>query len=115
MPQLSATMRNMSEEMMKVNTEASLSPNLSLIVAHHQAGIITEMMDETMESLDDNEDELEEEAQDEVDKVLWQITDGKLGQASGKLGALPARNAATEEEDRQKDEEMERAIAGLLA
>lgn len=76
---------------------------------------MTEMMDETMESLDDNEDELEEEAQEEVDKVLWQITDGKLGQASGKVGALPARNAAAEEEDRQKDEEMERAIAGLLA
>jgi hypothetical protein len=42
-----------------------------------------------MDSLDDNEDELEEEAQEEVDKVLWQITDGKLGVANGKVGALP--------------------------
>jgi charged multivesicular body protein 3 len=50
---------------------------------------MSEMLDDTMESLDDNEDELEEEAQEEVDKVLWQITDGKLGQANGQVGALP--------------------------
>lgn len=48
-----------------------------------------EMLDDTMESLDDNEDELEEEAQAEVDRVLFSITDGKLGQTSGKVGAIP--------------------------
>ena len=48
-----------------------------------------EMLDDTMETLDDDEDELEEEAQEEVDRVLWQITDGKLGQADGKIGSLP--------------------------
>lgn len=52
---------------------------------------MSEMMDETMESLDEDNEELEEEAAEEVDKVLWQITDGKLGQASGKVGALPVR------------------------
>lgn len=51
-----------------------------------------EMLDDTMESLDDNEDELEEEAQAEVDKVLFQITDGKLGQAASKVGSLPVRS-----------------------
>lgn len=50
---------------------------------------MSEMLDDTMESLDDDEDELEDEAQEEVDKVLWQITDGKLGQADSKTGALP--------------------------
>ncbi|KAK4046990.1 Vacuolar protein-sorting-associated protein 24 [Microbotryomycetes sp. JL201] len=94
-PQLSATMRNMSEEMMK-------------------AGILSEMMDETMESLDEDNEELEEEAEEEVDKVLWQITDGKLGQAGGKVGSLPQKTGPTPEE-LQRDEEMERAIAGLLA
>jgi charged multivesicular body protein 3 len=71
-PQLSGTMREMSMEMMK-------------------AGIMQEMLDDTMESLDDaNEDEeMEEEAQEEVDKVLWQITDGKFGQVGTKVGNLP--------------------------
>ncbi|SCZ99513.1 BZ3500_MvSof-1268-A1-R1_Chr3-1g06052 [Microbotryum saponariae] len=94
-PQLSATMRAMSQEMMK-------------------AGIMQEMMDDTLDAIDDDEEELEEEAQEEVDKMLWQITDGKLGQANGKLGTLPQKTGPTPEEI-QKDEEMERAIAGLLA
>ncbi|GAA5943868.1 hypothetical protein JCM21900_000156 [Sporobolomyces salmonicolor] len=95
-PQLSGTMREMSAEMMK-------------------AGIMTEMMDDTMEMLDDDEDELEEEAQGEVDKVLWQITDGKLGQASGKVGALPQATTGPTPEEIERDEEMERAIQGLLS
>ncbi|KAK4046773.1 Vacuolar protein-sorting-associated protein 24 [Microbotryomycetes sp. JL221] len=94
-PQLSQTMRNMSEEMMK-------------------AGIMSEMMDDTMEALDEDNDELEEEASEEVEKVLWQITDGKLGQVSGQVGNLPQKTGPTPEEIR-RDEEMERAIAGLLA
>lgn len=65
LPQLSATMREMSAEMIK-------------------AGIMEEMMDDTMEGLDD--DELEDEADEEVEKVLYQLTDGKLGEV-GKVGA----------------------------
>ncbi|GAA5860987.1 hypothetical protein JCM8547_007998 [Rhodosporidiobolus lusitaniae] len=94
-PQLSGTMREMSAEMMK-------------------AGIMSEMMDDTLEALDEDEDELEEEAQEEVDKVLWQITDGKLGQASGKVGEIPRTTGPTPEEI-ERDEEMERAIQGLLS
>lgn len=37
-----------------------------------------EMLDDTLESLDEDE-ELEEEADAEVDKVLYELTDGKLG------------------------------------
>ena len=37
-----------------------------------------EMLDDTLESLDEDED-LEEEADAEVDKVLYELTDGKLG------------------------------------
>jgi len=75
---------------------------------------MTEMLDDTMETLDDADEELEDEAQEEVDKVLWQITDGKLGQASGKVGALPQTERPTPEE-LERDEEMERAIQGLLS
>jgi charged multivesicular body protein 3 len=96
-PQLSGTMREMSAEMMK-------------------AGIMSEMMDDTLEALDDDEEELEEEAQDEVDKVLWQITDGKLGQANGQVGNLPVRLATgPTAEEQERDDEMERAIQGLLS
>ncbi|GAA5943628.1 hypothetical protein JCM3775_005832 [Rhodotorula graminis] len=101
LPQLAGTMREMSAEMMK-------------------AGIMTEMLDDTMETLDDADEELEDEAQEEVDKVLWQITDGKLGQASAasgnKVGALPQQHAAGPTPDEiERDEEMERAIQGLLS
>jgi len=48
-PEVAATMREMSKEMMK-------------------AGIIEEMLDETMDSIEDSED-MEDEADEEVDKV----------------------------------------------
>ena len=42
-----------------------------------QAGIIEEMMEDTLEMVGDD-DELEEAAQEEVDKVLWELTAGKI-------------------------------------
>ena len=48
-----------------------------------------EMMDDTLEM--EGDEDLEEEADAEVDKVLFDLTDGKLGQA-GKAGTeLPVR------------------------
>lgn len=44
-------------------------------------------MEETLEGLDD--EELEEEADAEVDKVLFELTDGKLGQAGRVASELP--------------------------
>jgi hypothetical protein len=41
-----------------------------------QAGIIEEMLEDTMEGLEDS-DEMEEAAQEEVDKVLYELTAGK--------------------------------------
>lgn len=57
-PEIAATMRDMSKEMMK-------------------AGIIEEMLDETMSSIEDSE-EMEEEADEEVDKVQWILLTIKL-------------------------------------
>jgi hypothetical protein len=55
-----------------------------------------EMMDETLDGLDEDQDELEEEADAEVDKVLYDLTDGKLGVLNGKAGSsLPVRSSHT--------------------
>lgn len=54
---------------------------------------MAEMIDETMESLDEEEDELDEEANEEVDKVLYEITNGKLGDMGAKVGEIPVSRA----------------------
>jgi hypothetical protein len=55
-----------------------------------QSGIISEMIDDTLEM--DEDSELEDEADEEVDKVLYELTDGKLGQAGTVVdSALPVR------------------------
>ena len=75
LPQIGQTMREMSMEMTKVG-----APVLWLICTELvQAGIMEEMLDDAM---DLEEDEgVEEEADEEVDKVLFELTNGKLGQA----------------------------------
>lgn len=47
-------------------------------------------MEETLDAVNDD-DELEQEADEEVDKVLYELTDGKLGQAGRVGGELPVR------------------------
>lgn len=48
------------------------------------------MIDDTLEM--DEDSELEDEADEEVDKVLYELTDGKLGQAGAVAdSALPVR------------------------
>ncbi|KIP04555.1 hypothetical protein PHLGIDRAFT_75736 [Phlebiopsis gigantea 11061_1 CR5-6] len=95
LPQISQTMREMSMEMTK-------------------AGILEEMMDDTLAVEDD--EELEEEADAEIDKVLFDLTNGKLGQAGTVQSELPST------EDKLEDEETERVmeqyrqqLSGLLS
>ena len=45
------------------------------LVCNFQAGLIEEMMEDTFESLED--DDLEEQADQEVEKILWEVTSGK--------------------------------------
>uniref|UniRef100_A0A0K0F7V6 Charged multivesicular body protein 3 (inferred by orthology to a zebrafish protein) n=2 Tax=Strongyloides TaxID=6247 RepID=A0A0K0F7V6_STRVS len=59
-PEIAATMREMSREMTKI-------------------GIIDEMIDNTMESMDP--EDIEELADIEVENTLWEITKGELGKA----------------------------------
>ncbi|KZO93727.1 hypothetical protein CALVIDRAFT_539629 [Calocera viscosa TUFC12733] len=94
LPQISAAMREMSVEMMK-------------------AGIMEEMMEDTLQGIDDDE-ELEEEADEEVEKVLFELTDGKLGQAgtvSTELPSLEDKETVEEGVDMQR---MREQLDGLL-
>uniref|UniRef100_A0A1Q3FBK3 Putative vacuolar sorting protein vps24 n=1 Tax=Culex tarsalis TaxID=7177 RepID=A0A1Q3FBK3_CULTA len=99
LPEVAASMREMSKEMMK-------------------AGIIEEMIDETMESMEDV-DEMEEEAQKEIDKVLWEITAGKLGEAPAAPLAAPAgepsREVAAADADEEQEDDMEDMQSRLQA
>lgn len=54
-----------------------------------QAGIMEEMIDETLDMQED--DEIEEEADAEVDKVLFELTNGKLGEAGSVGTGIPVR------------------------
>lgn len=92
-PEVAQTMRDMSKEMMR-------------------AGIIEEMLDETMSGMED-EDEMEEEAQTEVDKVLWELTEGKLGEAPDVPIATETKPAEVEAEDEDELREMQSRLSAL--
>ncbi|XP_030641770.1 charged multivesicular body protein 3 isoform X2 [Chanos chanos] len=99
-PEIQATMRDLSKEMMK-------------------AGIIEEMLDDTFESMEDDE-EMEEAAEAEVDNILFEITAGALGKAPSKVvDPLPepepvGATAAVEDEEEEEDiEEMQSRLAAL--
>lgn len=96
-PELAQTMQEMSREMMR-------------------AGIIEEMMDESMQSFEEVE-EMENEAQAEIDKVLFELTEGKLGEAPEppKSEEVAAANVepAVELEDESELTEMQSRLAAL--
>ncbi|KAB0790132.1 hypothetical protein PPYR_07892 [Photinus pyralis] len=96
-PEVAHTMQELSKEMMK-------------------AGIIEEMIDETMDAMEEDSQEMEEAAQTEVDKVLWELTEGKLGEAP----APPVTEAKKqvvdvpdEEENEEELEDMQSRLAAL--
>ncbi|XP_062903143.1 E3 ubiquitin-protein ligase RNF103 isoform X4 [Mobula hypostoma] len=99
-PEIQATMRELSKEMMK-------------------AGIIDEMLEDTFESMED-EEEMEEAAEMEIDKILFEVTAGALGKAPSKVtDALPepelaGATAASDEGEAEEDiEEMQSRLAAL--
>ncbi|OCB84519.1 hypothetical protein A7U60_g8505 [Sanghuangporus baumii] len=94
LPQIGQVMREMSMEMTK-------------------AGIMEEMLDDVMEMEDD--EELEEEADAEVEKVLFEITDGKLGAAGTVKDELPAVADSVEEEQERNLEQYQKQLNELLS
>lgn len=95
-PEVAHTMQELSKEMMK-------------------AGIIEEMLDETMDSFEDTE-EMEEAAQSEIDKVLYEITKGEIGKAPeppvSETVSEPTPSVAVEDDDEEL-EEMQHRFAAL--
>ncbi|OJA19006.1 hypothetical protein AZE42_00346 [Rhizopogon vesiculosus] len=95
LPQISQTMREMSMEMTK-------------------AGIMEEMLEDTLQM--DEDEEIEEEADAEVDKVLFELTNGKLGQAGAVGTELPTPEDQLEDEEAERVmEEARKQLNGLLS
>jgi len=95
-PETQKVMMELSKEMMK-------------------AGIIEEMLDDTMEGLNDGE-EMEDAAQEEIDKIILEITTGKLTDApSAVKDTLPAQEQQEEEEEPETEGELEEMQSRLEA
>jgi len=98
-PETQKTMMELSREMMK-------------------AGVIDEMLEDTMEGLNGEED-MEEAAQEEVDKIILELTTGKLGEAPAAvkdtLPAPAAAQATTAEESEESEGELEEMQSRLEA
>ena len=90
-PETQKTMMELSKEMMK-------------------AGIIEEMLEDTMEGLNDGE-EMEEAAQEEIDKIILELTTGKLTEAPNAVkDTLPVPDDVEEVKDEElaeREEELE--------
>ena len=118
LPQISQAMREMSMEM----TKACRPRHTSCAYQTHilQAGIMEEMLDDTLQMEDD--EDLEVEADAEVDKVLYELTEGKLGQAGAAKEDVPVSASlqgylayaysshSQSIQDQVEDEETERAM-----
>lgn len=95
LPEIQKTMHELSREMMK-------------------AGILEEMIEDTMEGLEGEEEE--DAAQEEIDKILLELTAGALGAAPDALkDTLPAaRDEVPVEEEEEDDlEEMKSRLEAL--
>jgi len=95
-PETQKVMMELSKEMMK-------------------AGIIEEMLDDTMEGLNEGE-ELEEAAQEEIDKIILELTTGKLTDAPAAVkDTLPAQESREMEEEVESEGELEEMQSRLEA
>ena len=96
-PETQKVMMELSKEMMK-------------------AGIIEEMLDDTMEGFTE-EESLEEAAQEEIDKIILELTTGKLTDAPAAVkDTLPAQESREEEEEVEEEgEELEEMQSRLEA
>ena len=84
-----------------------------IVVKYHlfsfvKAGIIEEMMEDTMEMVEDVE-ELEEDVQKEVDKILHEITSDKI-KGAPKIPETPIDLPEPEQEEETVPEETEEEL-----
>lgn len=75
-----------------------------------KAGVMEEIMQDTLEQLDEGEDE-EQALDEQVEEILYQATNGKLGQ----LTSLPSNTPLVNEPDatEQIEEEMQARLEAL--
>jgi len=95
LPEIQKTMMELQREMMK-------------------AGVIEEMLEDAI----DNDDEIEEESEAEVNKVLWEITNGLLGEGPSvpeDKVAEPSSSKVAAEGNEEEEPELEAMQARLAA
>lgn len=101
-PELQKTMQELSKEMMK-------------------AGIIEEMIGESMDSVLENDDaDLNNVADAEVERIIFEITQGKLSNLPSVSSNTPSRNTAgaaasaiADEDDEEPEEDMSKRLEAL--
>ncbi|CEP15313.1 hypothetical protein [Parasitella parasitica] len=97
-----------SAEVMKMVNQLARLPEISknmqqMSMEMTKAGIIEEMIGDTMDMMDD--EDIEEAADEEVNKVLFTITDGILGEAGSVGPALETAPVIADQEDEEDEEE----------
>lgn len=80
LPQIQSTMIELERELMK-------------------AGIMTEMVDDTMESLDMGEDEMNEEVEEQVNKIIEEYTTDKFA----KVNNVPTKELPSSQQEEEKE------------
>ena len=81
-----------------------------------KAGIIEEMIEETIDEVTGmDEEEMEEKVADEVEKVLFEITKGQMGKMPTIADKEPIAGGSTEEvpEEEEEIEEMQKRLQAL--
>ncbi|KAG4305162.1 hypothetical protein PORY_001332 [Pneumocystis oryctolagi] len=98
LPELNTTMMAISKEMMKVYKIHICLKNITKI---NQAGIFEEMVSDALDMKDIDQDTTETE---QVDQILFEITEGLLGS----IGPTPTTPINTNEESDQDETSLER-------
>ncbi|KAI8975601.1 Snf7-domain-containing protein [Mycotypha africana] len=98
-----------SSEVMKLVSQLSKLPEVSktmqqMSMEMTKAGLLEEMIGDTIDMMDD--EDIEEAADQEVDNVLYQITDGLLGEA-GSVGPAIVPNTGVPQQVEEEEEEEE--------
>jgi len=110
--QKSTEIMKLSNELVKLPVIAQSMREMSMEMT--KTGIMEEMLEETMEMNED--EEIEEEADAEVEQVLFDLTNGKLGTAGSVSTEVPATEAeVSNAEAERKMEEYRAQLDGLLS
>ncbi|CAO3684376.1 unnamed protein product [Umbelopsis ramanniana] len=100
--QKSAEVMNLVNQLVKLPEIAKTMQEMSMEMT--RAGIMDEMISDSFEMMDD--EDLEEEADEEVNKVLYQVTEGMMGDATSVANLQNPLVAEEEEEEEEPELDM---------